>query len=67
MNTLETKELKQISGGLDGGACLALTFSGAVLGGTIGAIGGGMFGPGGMAAGGVWGAQTGLAFASSLC
>jgi bacteriocin-like protein len=67
MCELSFNELKEINGGLDGGACLALTFSGAVMGGTIGVIGGGMFGPAGMASGGMWGASFGPAFARSFC
>lgn len=67
MRELNVVEIEEVNGGLDGGACFALTFSGAVMGGTIGVIGGGIFGPAGMASGGMWGASFGSTFARSLC
>ena len=67
MRELNVNEVEQINAGLSGGACLALTFSGAVMGGTIGVIGGGMFGPAGMASGGMWGATFGSTIARSFC
>ena len=67
MKELNVNEIEQVNGGLDGGACLALTVSGGIMGGAIGFIIGGMFGPAGMGYGGMLGAEFGAGFSSSLC
>ena len=65
MRELNTCEIEEVNGG--SAACAVLTFSGGIMGGTIGVIGGGIFGPGGMAAGGMFGANFGATLARSLC
>ena len=67
MKELNVSEIEQVNGGLDGGACLALTVSGSIMGGAIGFIVGGMFGPAGMGYGGMWGANFGAGLSSSFC
>ncbi len=67
MRELSVNEVEDVNGGLEAGACLALTVSSGIMGGTIGAIIGGLFGPAGMVYGGVFGANTGATLASSFC
>jgi hypothetical protein len=67
MRELSVNEVEDVNGGLEAGACLTLTVSSGIMGGTIGAIIGGLFGPAGMLYGGVFGANTGATLASSFC
>ncbi|WP_412513425.1 hypothetical protein, partial [Shewanella indica] len=47
--------------------CPYKLFSTSIMGGTIGVIAGGIFGPAGMVAGGVFGATTGQRFGLAMC
>ncbi len=65
MQELTMEEMQQVGGG--SAACLALTGSTSIMGGVIGVIAGGIAGPGGMAAGGFWGASFGQSIGLAMC
>ncbi|GAB1054363.1 MULTISPECIES: Blp family class II bacteriocin [Shewanella] len=67
MQELNDKELEIINGGISGAGCFTLSASTSIMGGTIGVIAGGIFGPAGMVAGGVFGATTGQRFGLAMC